>query len=253
MHMLMDMTREEIRSIAPDATVVLPVGAVEQHGYHLPVSTDVLLVERIAVLSAELAGLEIPLVLAPTQPFGFSHHHFLYPGAMSLPTDLLQKVLVELVESLIRSGFHRIFILNGHGGNEECVRIAARMAALQHPVLAGAGSYWTMAWDDMREYGLQQGLYGMPGHAGAFETSMMLAVRPDLVHMDRVPVRQGHEAGPPGKGLLERPRIEHHASWSRIDGYSDEPLKGETRHGTALLKIISKAVASEFITFHHKL
>ncbi len=99
---------------------------------------------------------------------------------MSLSTTTYYRVLIDLAESLISGGFQRIFFINGHGGNDEVVHLVARDLALQHPVHCAAAAYWAIAWDAL--LAAQAGQAGqVPGHAGAFETSLVLALRPDLV------------------------------------------------------------------------
>src|SRR5262245_57960406 len=142
-----ELTREELRSIAPDALVILPVGAVEQHGPHLPVGTDYFVVERIARAAATELAKDIPALVAPTMPFGSSHHHFPFGGTLSLSTETYYRVLYDLAESLIVDGFRRIFMLNGHGGNHELIQLVARDLALKHAAHLAAASYWTIAWD----------------------------------------------------------------------------------------------------------
>jgi creatinine amidohydrolase len=114
--LLEELTREEARSNAERTLVIFPVGAIEQHGPHLPVGTDYFTVEHLArAAAAQIAG-EIPVLVTPTMPFGSSHHHLPFGGTMSLSTDTYYRVLYDLVESLIISGFRNIFLLNGHGG-----------------------------------------------------------------------------------------------------------------------------------------
>lgn len=247
-----EMTRDDIGQIAPQATAVIPVGAIEQHGPHLPVMTDAFLIEAIARQSvAKLASAAAQVVLAPCMPFGFSHHHLIYPGALSLGTDRLIAVLQDLVDSIVQSGFKKIFLLNGHGGNEECVRITARNTVLKHPVTIGAASYWTIAWEEMTQYAEEHQLYGVVGHAGLFETSMMLALRPDLVKLEQLtPFNRPKPDYMKGKPLLERPRIERPSSWADIDGFTDYPQAATADIGHDLLELISKAVAGQLASYH---
>src|SRR5690349_8269436 len=173
-------TREELRALAPKALLVLPVGAIEQHGPHLPVGTDRFSAEHIARAAAASASRQIPVLVAPTLPFGSSQHHLPFGGTMSLGTETYYRVLTELCESLVSGGFRRIFILNGHGGNNELIQLVARDIALRHPAHLAAAPYWTIAWEALVAEAAHERA-GLPGHAGTFETSLIMALRPELV------------------------------------------------------------------------
>ncbi|MFK7691496.1 creatininase family protein [Paenibacillus sp. HJGM_3] len=245
-----ELSRTEIEEWAPQATVVVPVAAVEQHGPHLPVMVDSLIADTVSLAAAELASVDIPVLVTPVVTFGASHHHLIYPGAMSLSTGTLIQVLHELCDSLVASGFRHIFLLNAHGGNEECVRLAARELALRHPVVAGAASYWTIAWDAIVQEGEAAQLGIVPGHAGGFETSVMLAMRPDLVRTELLPLpnKRPLPAVPqdPSAGTL----IQRHGSWRAIDGYSDDAGAASAERGQQLLELITGRVAAELVRFH---
>jgi creatinine amidohydrolase len=243
-----ELNRDDISRWAPDSTVVLPVAAIEQHGPHLPVMTDSLIAEAVSRESARLANRDIPVIVCPPVTFGASHHHLIYPGALSLSAETLTSVLRELTDSLVSSGFRRIYLLNSHGGNEECVRLAARELALRHPVNAGAASYWTIAWEAI--CGPAAGLGVLPGHAGGFETSLMLALRPDLVRSDLLPLPHRRAKPPEPRDPAAVPLIQRHGSWAAIDGYSDNAAAADADAGRSLLEAIARAVAQELVRFH---
>lgn len=247
-----ELNREEIGKWAPDTTVILPVAAIEQHGPHLPVLTDSLLVETISLAAADKASVEIPVLVCPVVTYGSSHHHLIYPGAMSLSSSTLLQVLHELTNSLVSSGFRRIFLLNSHGGNEECIRLAARELALRHPVNAGAASYWTIAWESIVNDGQAASLGIVPGHAGGFETSLMLAMRPELVRSELLPLPNRRTIPAIPKDPSAGPLIQRHGSWKAIDGYSDDAGSASAEKGRKLLDIISHSVAAEWVRFHHQ-
>jgi creatinine amidohydrolase len=121
-----EMTREELRAVAPGTTLVLPLGATEQHGPHLPAGTDFFTVDCLARAAAERAAAEIAIAVAPALPFGSSGHHLIFGATLSLRTETYYRVLTDLLRSLVTDGFRRIFLLNGHGGNHELAELAAR-------------------------------------------------------------------------------------------------------------------------------
>jgi len=246
-----ELTRTEVGQWAPDTTVVLPIAAIEQHGPHLPVMVDASIAENIAIGAAEYANQDIPILVCPVVTFGASHHHLIYPGTMSLSTETLIRVLSDLTDSLVRSGFRRIFLLNSHGGNEECIRLACRELALRHPVIAGAASYWTIAWEAIVRDGQAATLGIVPGHAGGFETSLMLALHPELVQTDMIPLPMKRPVPSTPKDPSTGPLIQRHGSWAAIDGYSDDAGPADCDHGKLLLDLINRAVAAELIRFHH--
>jgi creatinine amidohydrolase len=247
--LLEEMTREALNRIAPQALAVLPVGATEQHGPHLPVGTDSFTVEYLARAASAEAARAIPVVVAPTLRFGSSHHHIPFGGTLSLSTETYFRVIFELGESLILSGFKRLFILNGHGGNNELIQLAARDLALKHPVQVGAAAYWTIAWDDLvkeraHEYG------SLPGHAGVFETSQIMTLRPELVSEAR-PHRDAVERSDP-RSFFGPYRVEAHGAWQAIDGYSDSPDRADGERGKAWLTASVRSIARAFVDFYNQ-
>ncbi|MGQ0551342.1 MAG: creatininase family protein [Armatimonadota bacterium] len=245
--LLQELTREEARTAAPEALAVFPVGATEQHGPHLPVYTDSFTVEHIARAAAAEAATQIPVLVTPTMPFGSSHHHLPFGGTMSLDTETYFRVIYDLAESLITGGFRRIFILNGHGGNHELIQLVARDLALHHPANVAAASYWTVAWDALIE--VQAHAFGrFPGHAGVYETSHMLALRPDLV---RTPLPHRDVAGGTDPRALMRPyRGEVHGFWQGINGFTDSPDRADADRGRTYLAAAAGAVAKAFVEFY---
>lgn len=245
--LLHEMNRGEAAARAAEALLVLPVGATEQHGPHLPLGTDVLIVEAIAREAARRARPGLDAIVAPTLPVGSSHHHLPFGGTISLATDRYYAALSDMVESLITSGFRRIFILNGHGGNHEVVQLVARDLALQHPVNIAAASYWDLAREALAGSESHDVLNGrFPGHAGDFETSVVLALRPDLV---APPPRRDAEALARVAIPAAPFRAERHAFWRQIDGHTDSPHEATAERGQRLLDLIIPAVAAAFQQF----
>jgi creatinine amidohydrolase len=244
--MFNELTREKLRELAPTAMVVLPVGATEQHGPHLPVGTDAFAVERVARDAASEASEKIPVLVAPTLFYGSSHHHLPFGGTMSIQTETYYRVVHDLVESLITCGFRRVFVLNGHGGNHELIQIAVRDLALRHQVSLAAASYWDIAMDALRSRE-ELGAFLIPGHAGAFETSLIMALHPALVQEPR-PQRDSDPTTRPSARI----RHEHHGFLPRIDGYTDSPATGSADLGLDYLSIVVTAVSEAFVSFYEE-
>jgi creatinine amidohydrolase len=245
--LLDEATRDDARGLAPEAVVLFPIGATEQHGPHLPTGTDSFAVEHLARAAAQAVSDRIPIVVAPTLPFGSSHHHLPFGGTMSLGTETFYRVVLDLAESLIVGGFRRIMILNSHGGNNELIQCVARDLALKHPAHLAAVSYWAPAWDALVDREAHR--HGrVPGHAGAFETSLMLALRPELVREPR-PHRDGAIGSDPRRSWPPV-RIELHGAWQQIDGYSDSPDRGSAERGRAYLEAIVESIGQSLIEFY---
>ncbi len=247
--LLHELTREEVGAIAPTTIALFPVGATEQHGPHLPVGTDFLSVEHIARTAASEVMAVIPIVVTPTMPFGSSHHHLPFGGTMSLSTENYYRVIYDLAESLISGGFRRIFVLNGHGGNNELVQLVARDLALKHPAHLAAASYWVVAWDALVAAGAHEP-GRLPGHAGIFETSLMMALHPELVREPR-PHRDNITGSNP-RSFYAPYRMEKHGSWQDINGYTDSPDMGDAERGKRYIEAAVQAVAAALVEFYKR-
>lgn len=246
--LLGEMTREEVAELAPRATAIVPVAATEQHGPHLPLLVDTILCTEVAGRVARAVAGDLPVAVTPTLPVGYSRHHFVF-NALSLSSHTFLSVLTEVGESLVRAGFRRIFILNGHGGNDEAIRSAARDLNLGSEIHTGACSYWTPALPALRELGIEEAVGPVPGHAGGFETAAMLAVRPDLVRVERYPTSS---PAPLSRNPLLNSRafVQHPGDWFQSGGFSEPPVKATADWGERALAVIVREVAAVIRAFH---
>lgn len=239
-----ELTREESRTIASDGVLILPVGATEQHGPHLPVGTDSMGAEYVARAAATALSDRFPVAVAPTLWYGSSPHHLPFGGTMSLDAGTFLAVLMDLGRSLAKASFRRLFIVNGHGGNHELIGIAARDLALEEGIEVAACSWWAMAHQDLASAGAAE-IGRLPGHAGAFESSVVLALDATLV---REPRPHRPEWSSPLLGTVDAPvRIERPGSWEATDGFTDSPSRGTAELGRTYLEIgvdkLTEAVA----------
>lgn len=247
--LLADHTREEIRQLAASSTVVLPTASIEQHGPHLPIRTDSTLCGTVARLAAEQAN--TPVLVAPVLIYGNSHHHRPFPGVLSLASDTYMQAVTEVVEGLILSGFRKIILLNGHGGNTDSNRVVALDVPnrLGHPVAIGAAAYWDIARPALVEAGLIAGEL-VPGHAGRFETALMMAIQPQLVNEEGL--GQTTDQSQAAKGLfadLTGGTVQIHGNWAASAGYSDNPAAATKEEGQAMLDVIVERVARFYVAF----
>ncbi len=244
-----DLTRAEITRRGPTALAMLPTGATEQHGPHLPVGTDTFAVEAISRAAAARQSEEVDAIVTPTLPFGSSQHHLQFGGTMSVSTATYYALIRDLVDSLITVGFQRVLIVNGHGGNQELVQLVVRDLALEHEnVSLGAASYWQMASGEL-EATNSADRGRTPGHAGHFETSLMMALRPDRIVEPR-PVRTSDPSliGPPD--LHPRIRFERSDAWRQFDGFTDSPASATAEFGQTYLEAAITGVAETIRLFH---
>lgn len=158
--------------------VIIPVGSIEQHGYHLPLGTDSLVSIRLAEDAAKLAK----AIITPPLWFGWSPHHLALPGTISIRAEVLIEVLFDIMNSLATHGFDRFIIVNGHRiVNIPWMQIAAERAQRELGVKV---AIYDPAWM-MKEIADQLG-FGEIGHAEEIETSQMLHAMPHLVQMKKV-------------------------------------------------------------------
>lgn len=180
---LSDLTSPEVDALSRDLVVLMPIGSLEQHGLHLPVFTDTLLVDAVATRVE--SALPDRVLRLPTQWMGASAHHLAYPGTLTSRLDTHVRLLQETAEGLLRHGFRWYFILNGHSGNIDTLRLANRQLKIDWPdgTFAGA-SYWELAGPEIAD--LLQGPRREIGHSDEVETSLMLALHPEKVRWDRL-------------------------------------------------------------------
>jgi creatinine amidohydrolase len=170
---------EEIEALAGrDAVVIVPVGSLEQHGRHLPTGTDSLLVAEVARRAAVLAAGRHPVVVTPCVWTGLSEHHMELGGTVTLDFGTFAAILRGIAESLVRQGFERICLLNGHGGNVAALKTITDELTFDLEVPVVSGTYWQVAAAAVEPLLERQKSIR---HACEAETSMIMAVAPELV------------------------------------------------------------------------
>jgi creatinine amidohydrolase len=244
-----ERTRDELLALAGDVTVVVPLGSTEQHGHHLPVCTDTEIVTALAERAVERAVRQVPLLVTPTVPVGFAAHHIGFGGTISVGARTYADLLIEIGSSLMRQGFGRIVFLNGHGGNDAPLNFALDRLAYEcaTPVNLAGASYWDLAADVLRESGLDLAL--SPGHAGHFETSLMLALAPDLVRMDLRPA-DASPSMPLADVVHEGAKVRRPGDWELSDGRTDDASLASLDIGTGLIEDLVERIAAFLVKFH---
>lgn len=177
-----ELTSPEVGELAEHgAVVVVPIGAMEQHGPHLPLETDFYLANEVAERAAgEACRRGARVVVTPPLWAGFSPHHMQFPGTISLRSETLLSMVSDVCDSLWKHGFRRILVLNGHGGNANLLGAVAQSLRFERGVRVGVASYWSFALEELAEW--RQSDIGGINHACEMELSLMLDVQPDLCH-----------------------------------------------------------------------
>lgn len=178
------MTAPEIVALSHQNTVVIvPVGSIEQHGPHLAVEVDARLATEVSRRAAELAPAEQPILVAPTLAIGLAQHHLSFGGALTLDFATFSAVIGCVVRSIIASGFQKIALVNGHGGNTTALRVVVNELARSERTPIVTCTYWDVAAESFREI-LETQLCVM--HACEAETSMMMALADHAVRLDKL-------------------------------------------------------------------
>lgn len=184
-----EMSTIEFASIPSDTIAVLPVAAIEQHGPHLPVFVDACINATVVDRTIELLPGDLPVTILPTQMVGKSNEHLAFPGTLSLSAETVIRLWTEIGESVARAGIRKLVLLNSHGGQPELAQIVARDLRVNHSMLAVCINTYDLGMPP-GAFSAAELRHGI--HAGAYETSIMLAARPDLVDMghadDFVPI-----------------------------------------------------------------
>ncbi|ETR78197.1 creatininase [Afipia sp. P52-10] len=162
---------------------VLPLGATEQHGPHLPLGTDIMIGEAYLARVKDMLPPTLPVLFLPQQPVGISTEHIAFPGTLTLPTEIALQNWSALGASLARAGIRKLVMVTSHGGNSAAMSLVAQDLRAQHAMLAV-----TTSWS---RFGVPDGLFDDAEirhgiHGGAIETSIMLAAWPDQVRTDKI-------------------------------------------------------------------
>ncbi|MEQ6378520.1 creatininase family protein [Bacillaceae bacterium S4-13-56] len=177
---LLKMNRDEVAEAVRDFPVaILPLGATEQHGHHLPLGVDIYLAEGISRKLSERTG----ALLLPTIPFGYSWVWRDIPGTVSIQQNHVENVIKDVAHSVSRYGIKMLILVNGHDANNASMKYAARelMDELDMPVFY----LFYPNMESIREEYCESPMWHGMIHACEFETSLMLALKPELVEMDK--------------------------------------------------------------------
>jgi creatinine amidohydrolase len=223
------------RAAEQDRVVLVPCGAIEEHGHHLPVDTDLFIAESICRAVGERVPDEV-LVL-PALSFGYESLHLDFPGTIGIPWDVYVRYGLAVVGSLNRSGFARTILVNGHGGNDALLHTIAREAMAERPGTVSTALTWFQL-SDVREAFNAVRETAVTSHACELETSAYLALDESGVAMERATAVDASQVSPHfWRDLLGRPNTPGAKSplplmepWS---GVTPSGVRGDPRPATA--------------------
>lgn len=219
-------TAEVRRAVERDPVVILPLAAIEQHGPHLPLSTDLDI--GMGLLASAFGHLpdDFPAWVLPPQAVGVSREHMRFAGTLSLDAELLAGVIRQCGAALAACGVRRLVLSNSHGGNRQVLDAAGLRLRQERGLLVVKVSYFDFprpATVDLPDSEWRHGL-----HAGAVETAMMLHLRPESVRVEEI--RDAPSLGAEIEGIMRHLTVEGPASFSWLaDDLNGSGVAGDAR------------------------
>jgi creatinine amidohydrolase len=222
------LTSPELGALDRAIPVILPISAVEQHGPHLPVGTDHLIADHLVGAADATLGDEV-LVL-PSVAAGCSDHHLDFPGTLSLRHATLLDHVEDVADSVLNQGFSTLVVFNAHGGNQGIGQVALERIGAAHPhARVVLTSWWRLAGPEL--LGISETGAGGVGHACELETSILLAIAPELVKTDLIPERTNKPAlSYDDSDMLRASRA---ALYRRMSQVADTGVAGAPREASA--------------------
>lgn len=232
-----------------NTVIVLPAGSTEQHGPHLPCAVDTVICAGVVGHALARLPKEVPAFALPPITYGKSEEHLHFPGTLTLDGETLYATVVQVGESVYRSGFRKLLIVNGHGGQPQIMEMAARELRLRHgDFIVVPHSTWRLPHVAGRYLAEKEKKLAM--HAGHAETAIMMALAPDTVHMERAVANYPPEF--PSK--LLSPDGRPACAWSARDfgtsGVIGDPLPATREQGEAILDSLAQSWSQAIAELH---
>lgn len=240
-----DLRWPELKALTHEETIVIvPIAAIEQHGPHLPVVTDTMLAREIARRAAELTVRKTPTLVTECIWTGLSEHHMDFGGTLTLDFSGFLQVIGGVVRSLHRHGFRKVCLLNAHGGNIAALQTVVEELTRELGLKLVTATYWTLCAEELAPHlERQRGIR----HACEAETSMMMAIAPDLVDVSRF-----EEAAYPDERDTSDVANDHAYRWMSFadrtpSGTLGDPRVANAAKGEALLKTATEHLANKLL------
>ncbi len=234
-----ELTAAEIRELSgKDAIVVLPVASMEQHGPHLAVGVDTVLCENVCLAAARSVGAQVPVIVAPTLWCGLAEHHMELGGTFTFDLATYRAVLLCFLKSISRHGFTKVLIVNGHGGNIHALAAFLPDFTIETGLKLRVTTYFELAQPGMGDILEDQ---DRVRHACEGETSLMMAVAPDLVRSGNLTNAVG-----PANSTPRPVGVARHRSFREFTntGVVGDARRAKPEKGEKLLEVCRDAVAA---------
>lgn len=236
------LTSTRLGELGRSIPVILPVAATEQHGAHLPLATDRMIGEHFC----RQLHLQIPedVLILPTVSVGCSAHHLDFPGSLSVAHKTFLHQLTDISECVVKHGFRNLLVLNSHGGNQAIGQTFLEIFGHMHPeAKIMLATWWRIALEELKE--LTQTPQGGTGHAGEFETSLMLLIAPELVDLSKTKPKANVPTFEWAEGdMLVGPRASLYRSMKEMTptGVYGEAGAGNKEKGEQITKVVVAAL-----------
>lgn len=236
------LTSRQIEALDKNIPVLLNIAATEQHGSHLPVATDRLIGEYFST-QLEMRMADQVLILPPVA-IGCSDHHMGFCGTLSLSHSTFIAVVKDIIQSVIHHGFHKIIVLNSHGGNQGVMQVIVEQLGFANPAASIVGATW---WNLAKEELLQitETGFGGTGHACEFETSLIKLIAPELVRDSLIAPGANVTSFDFANGdMLTGPKVSYYRTMKEMtpNGVFGNPVKSSKEKGERIAACVHTAL-----------
>lgn len=226
-----ELTTEAFAQIDRKIPVVLPVAATEQHGPHLPLATDKLIGQYFCRQLHE--RLQDQVLILPVISVGCSDHHLGFAGSLSVQHETLLRHMTDIFTSVLHHGFRNLIMFNSHGGNQAIGQVFVEQFGYAHSEAnVHLITWWKIAFEALKD--ITDSGFGGTGHAGEFETSLMMLIQPDLVKRDLIQPQYPLPASDWEKAdMLHAPKISRYKTFREMTkaGAFGDPTKSSAEKG----------------------